>query len=285
MRPCPSDTTRASRYVRGPVIPAIEMSEFKIFGVAFHTFGLLVALGVLLGHHMTVRRARSLGLASAGLIDRFVLVVFTGGFLAGHMLDSIFYHPEVLLRDPWELFMLHHGLSSFGGITGGVVAGLVYIRIHKLDPWVFTDLATYAFPFGWLFGRMGCAVVHDHPGRLTDSPLGVRFPGGTRFDLGLIEFALTPLLIALVVIVARRTRRPGMVTGALAVVYPMIRFPLDFLRATDLGPESDPRYGGLTPAQWACIATFALGLWMLSASRSHAPLPEPAAQPAASPPP
>ena len=91
--------------------------------------------------------------------------------------------------------------------------------------------------------------------------------------------------IALVVIVARRTRRPGMVTGALAVVYPMIRFPLDFLRATDLGPESDPRYGGLTPAQWACIATFALGLWMLSASRSHAPLPEPAAQPAASPPP
>ena len=247
------------------------MSEFKIFGVTFHTFGLLVALGVLLGHHMTVRRARSLGLASAGLIDRFVLVVFTGGFLAGHMLDSIFYHPEVLLRDPWELFMLHHGLSSFGGITGGVVAGLVYIRIHKLDPWVFTDLATYAFPFGWLFGRMGCAVVHDHPGRLTDSPLGVRFPGGTRFDLGLIEFALTPLLIALVVIVARRTRRPGMVTGALAVVYPMIRFPLDFLRATDLGPESDPRYGGLTPAQWACFGFVALGAAILAEARKQEP--------------
>jgi phosphatidylglycerol:prolipoprotein diacylglycerol transferase len=267
------------------VIPAIDFSDFRVFGVTFHTFGLLVALGVLLGHQVVVRRARELGLASVARVDRFVLVVFAGGFLAGHMLDTIFYHPDVLRRDPWELLMLHHGLSSFGGITGGVLAGLVYIRLHKLDAWVFTDLATYAFPFGWLFGRMGCAVVHDHPGRLTDSPLGVRFPGGTRFDLGLIELALTPLLIALVVIVARRTRRPGMISGALAVAYPLMRFPLDFLRATDLGPESDPRYGGLTPAQWACLGMFVMGVWMLAASRTHAPLPAPAAQPAASPPP
>lgn len=268
-----------------PVIPAIDLADFRVFGVTFHTFGLLVALGVLLGHHMTVRRARSLGLTPMSRVDRFVLVVFAGGFVAGHMLDAIFYHPDVLRRDPMELFMLHHGLSSFGGITGGVIAGLVFIRVHKLNPWVFTDLATYAFPFGWLFGRMGCAVVHDHPGRLTGSPLGVRFPGGARFDLGLIEFALTPLLIALVVIVARRTRRPGMVSGALAVFYPLMRFPLDFLRATDLGPESDPRYGGLTPAQWSCIGMFALGAGTLVEARTHDPLPEPVAQPVASSPP
>lgn len=266
------------------MIPAIDLAEFRVFGVTFHTFGLLVALGVLLGHQMTVLRARALGLPTAR-VDRFVLVVFAGGFLAGHMLDAIFYHPEVLRRDPLELFMLHHGLSSFGGIIGAVVAGLVYVRVHRLDPWVFTDLAAYAFPFGWLLGRLGCAVVHDHPGRLTGSPLGVRFAGGTRFDLGLIEFALTPLLIVLVVLVARRTRRPGMVSGALAVAYALMRFPLDFLRATDLGPESDPRYAGLTPAQWACLGMLALGLWMLAASREHDALPTPTGQADASPPP
>ncbi len=232
------------------MIPAIDIAEFRVSGVTFHTFGLLVGFGLVLGHQVTVTRARALGLGSVVLVDRFVLAIFAGGFVAGHVLDMIFYHPEVLRRDPLEIVMLHHGLSSFGGFTGALLAGLLYVRRHKLDPWVFTDLATYAFPFGWLLGRMGCAVEHDHLGRLTDSALGVRFAGGARFDLGLIEFALTPLLIALVVVVGRRTRRPGMVTGALAVAYSAMRFPLDFLRATDLGAESDPRYGGLTPAQW-----------------------------------
>lgn len=262
------------------MIPAIDLAEFRVFGVTFHTFGLLVAVGVLLGHHMTVRHARAIGIHPTSVVDRFALVTFAGGFLAGHMLDTIFYHPDALRRDWRELFMLHHGLSSFGGITGAVIAGLAFVRVKGLNPWVFTDLATYAFPFGWLFGRLGCAVVHDHPGRLTDSPLGVRFPGGTRYDLGLIEFALTPLLIALVVAVARRTRRPGMIAGALAVAYPIMRFPLDFLRAADLGPESDPRYAGLTPAQWACMGMLALGLWVLAVSRRHEPLP---AQPASAP--
>ena len=265
------------------MIPAIDLADFRVFGVTFHSFGLLVAVGVLLGHQVAVMRARALGLASIALVDRFTLVVFAGGFLGGHMLDAIFYHPDVLRRNPWELFMLHHGLSSFGGITGAVIAGLTYVRMHKLNPWVFTDLANYSFPFGWLLGRTGCAVVHDHPGRLTDSALGVRFAAGTRFDLGLIELALTPLLLVLVLVVARRTRRPGMISGALAVAYPLMRFPLDFLRATDLGPESDPRYGGLTPAQWACLGMFVLGVWMLARARTHDPLP--LAHPAASSPP
>lgn len=276
------------------MIPAIDAAEFRVFGVTFHTFGLLVAVAVLLGHQIVVMRARALGVGPPSVIDRFVLIVFTGGFVAGHMLDTIFYHPDVLRRDPRELFMLHHGLSSFGGITGAVVSGLLYVWKRKLNPWVFTDLATYAFPFGWLFGRAGCAIVHDHPGRLTDSPLGVRFlgripvhgglplPDGIRFDLGLAEFALTPLLIATVVLVGRRTRRPGMVTGALSVVYAIIRFPLDSLRATDLGPESDPHYGGLTPGQWGCLVALAFGVWILAISRRHPPLPEP--QPASPPP-
>ena len=246
------------------MIPYLDVGEFHLLGVRFHTFGLLVAIGVLLSHHVAGRRAKEVGLGPASTIDRLVLMVYTGGFVGGHVLDTVFYHPDVLRQDWRELFMIHHGLSSFGGIVGANVAGLAYLAVKRLDPWPYIDLCAYAFPFGWLFGRAGCAVVHDHPGRLTTSPLGVQFPGGARFDLGLVEFALTPLLIALVVVVGRRTRRPGVVAGALAVTYAAMRFPLDFLRATDLGPESDPRYAGLTPAQWACIAMLTLGAWMLS---------------------
>ncbi len=260
------------------MIPHIDFAEFRIFGVTFHTFGFLVALGVLLGHHMTARRAKAMGLEPVGLVDRFAVTVFAGGFFFGHFFDAIFYHPDTVARDPLELFKIHHGLSSFGGIVGAVGAGLVFLRVKRLSPWVFADLCTYAFPFGWLLGRAGCAVVHDHMGRRSDSWMAVRFPDGPRFDLGLVEFALTPLLIAVVVVVSRRTRRPGMISGALAVTYSVMRFPLDFLRATDIGPDSDPRYYGLTPAQYACVGLLALGAWLLYHARENPEWVAPAAE-------
>jgi phosphatidylglycerol:prolipoprotein diacylglycerol transferase len=54
----------------------------------------------------------------------------------------------------------------------------------------------------------------------------------------------------------------------MCVVYAPGRFALDFLRAKDVY-AADPRYGGLTPAQWACVGTFVFGacLFWWSAER------------------
>jgi phosphatidylglycerol:prolipoprotein diacylglycerol transferase len=37
---------------------------------------------------------------------------------------------------------------------------------------------------------------------------------------------------------------------------------MDFLRIRG-GEGADPRYAGLTPAQWACVALFLFGLYLL----------------------
>jgi len=255
------------------VIPYLDFATFTIAGATFHTFGLLVALGVLLGHWIMSVRNRSLGLGPSTEVDLFALVGFASAFFFAHFFDVIFYRPDLLRRDWTELFKIHHGLSSFGGFAGTVIGCVGYLRVRKLNFWAYADLCAYSFPFGWLFGRAGCSVAHDHKGHLTDSWLAVRFPDGPRYDLGLLELALTPILCAVVVLVARRDRRPGMITGALAVTYPFIRFPLDFLRATDLGEESDPRHFGLTPAQWACFLLFVVGVWVITRARRNDPLP------------
>jgi phosphatidylglycerol:prolipoprotein diacylglycerol transferase len=245
--------------------------------VKVYAFGLLAALAALTAHHFTVRRARALGLDPAHA-DLFAIACLVGGFSLGHVLDVVLYRPRVVLERPVELLLLHRGLSSFGGFAGALLAGLGYLRWKKLDPWQWSDLPCYAFPFGWAVGRLGCALAHDHPGRRSESFLAVRFPpdwppppeapmGGPRFDLGLLELFLTPVLLVVVLRVARSRQPPGVLAGALAVAYALLRFPLDFLRATDL-PESDPRYLHLTPGQWACIALLALGCWML-ASRAR----------------
>jgi phosphatidylglycerol:prolipoprotein diacylglycerol transferase len=252
------------------VIPYIDVADFTLFGMTFHTFGLLVAIGVLVGHAISGRRIRALSDVPAHVFDLFAVFVFTGGFFIGHVFDVLAYRPEVALHDPMELLRVHRGLSSFGGVLGAFVGGYLFVYLRRLDAWLFTDACTYGFPFAWFFGRAGCAIAHDHKGRLSDAWIAVRFPEGARYDLGLVEWLFTPLLCALVVVVGRRAPRPGAVSGALAVAYAIMRFPLDFLRAADLGSESDRRYAGLTPGQWASIVTFMLGLWALDHARRHA---------------
>src|SRR5262249_28230401 len=137
-----------------------------------------------------------------------------------------------------------------------------------------------AFPLAWVFGRMGCATVHDHPGKLSDAWYAVQWPmpGGVvgRLDLGLIEMALSiPLAVALLVAWHKKPKRPiGFYTGWMCVSYAPVRFVLDFLRVTEAeNPNGgDPRYAGLTPAQWACFGLFAIGLYFLRmAYRGGAP--------------
>lgn len=247
------------------VLPYVRVPDH--FG-PIHPFGILVAVGVAVGYRLATRRARALGLDLPRFESHVVWTVVTG-FVLSHVLDTIFYHPDLLLRQPWELVMLHHGLSSFGGFVGGVVGFFAYGRRHRVDLWRSADAIAFGLPAGWLFGRMGCATVHDHPGARSSGPLAVDWPGGPRFDLGLLELLLVPLLIAGVALVARRTKRPGSLITTLALLYPPIRFPLDFLRAP-AAEGGDVRYLGLTPGQYASAALFAVGLWLLFWKRSSA---------------
>jgi phosphatidylglycerol:prolipoprotein diacylglycerol transferase len=134
-----------------------------------------------------------------------------------------------------------------------------------------------------MFGRMGCASVHDHPGaRATAGALLAvaypKWPGeGTvthvgfiefivghdpRYDLGLLELLFTIMLASALALTWRRKLTIGTYAAVVSLSYAPVRFAMDFLRV----PESaggDTRYGGLTPAQWCCFALFLYGAAMV----------------------
>ncbi len=258
------------------VLPYVQIPDFG----PIHPFGVLVVIGILVGAKLASMRAKTLGLDP----ERFSSLVFwtvLSGIVISHVLDTIFYYPRLVIEQPWRVLMIWQGLSSFGGFFGAVVGFVLYSRRYKLPMWKSADAIGYGLPFGWFFGRMGCSVVHDHPGRFSDSFLAVNFPGGPRLDLGLLELLLTPILIVAVVIVGRRTKRPGSIITTISLIYPLIRFPLDFLRAP-VWDGGDVRYFGLTPGHYASIGLFLLGLVLFFRSRRTAEgtagtaVPEPA---------
>lgn len=122
---------------------------------------------------------------------------------------------------------------------------------------------------------MGCFTAHDHIGKTSNFFLAVDFPDvGPRHDLG-FEEALWLLVIAGIFFALRnRPFRPGFHVGFFALLYSPVRFGLDFLRNADLD-GADIRYGGLTFAQWGCIAMMAAGAAVLAWIRTHHPLVDP----------
>ena len=114
------------------VIPFFSIPDGHLGPIPIHPFGLLVATGIIVGHRIATKRAAVLGLNE----QRFESLVFwtvATGIVLSHVLDTIFYHPEVLLDKPWEILMIHHGLSSFGGFFGAIIGFLFYSSRHKID--------------------------------------------------------------------------------------------------------------------------------------------------------
>ncbi len=244
-------------------LPYVEVPVLHFGPVVIRPFGALVATGIIVGTWAAALRAKKLGLDANRFLGLSLLTVVSG-LVASHVVAMFAYHPEVVPRRPRELFRVNEGLSSFGGFFGAIVGFLGYGR-GRIHIWKAADAIGFGMPFAWLFGRAGCALVHDHPGVLSSSALAVAYPGGSRLDLGLLELLATPLLVGLVVFAPRIWRWPGSTIAALSVGYAVVRFPLDFLRAP-AEQGGDIRYLGLTPGHYAAVALLLLGLYLFRRS-------------------
>jgi phosphatidylglycerol:prolipoprotein diacylglycerol transferase len=264
----------------GPLIPYVTLPEIPLGFLSIKPFGALVAIGMYVGGGLAIRHARQRGIDGGRMRD-FVVWVLFGGLVFGHVLDAVFYHPHEVARSPLYLFKLWEGLSSFGGFVGAIVGALIWKLRSGDSMLLLCDVGSSAFPLGWVFGRAGCTIVHDHPGRMSQAWFAVRYPAGAgwvgRYDLGLYEMILTlPLAVAFLVIWQRGPRPTGFYLGWMCVSYAPVRFLLDFLREPEgASVTADPRYAGLTPAQWASFGLAAMGIYFLRLASVEAPPPPP----------
>jgi phosphatidylglycerol:prolipoprotein diacylglycerol transferase len=251
------------------VLPYFDGHLFDVAGVPIHMFGVLVAIGVILGDRIVAVEGakRGLDVRDTRYLNVWIVV---WGFVVAHLVSVIFYFPERIKENPLVLLNIWAGLSSFGGFLGALLAFLYLTKKNKIPRLVYADALVLGLSVGWIFGRTGCFTAHDHPGRHTTFFLAVRYPDGPRHDLGLYELLFTIVLTAVLFTYGRRPRPAGHLVGLAAVMYAPARFLLDFVRATDVA-HPDKRYLALTPAQWACVATAALGVHLLRKRTPAAP--------------
>lgn len=238
-------------------LPAFHAAEIPFYGkLTLKPFGLLVALGIVAGFFLMRARAKKSGLAGSEILD-LAMICVGFGMLSAHVVDVLFYRHLELARIPFELIADWSGISSFGGFFGALVASFWFAR-RKGRPWRFyADLLIQGLTLGWVFGRLACTIVFDHPGVQSHFWLAMQYADGPRHNLGFYEFLYTLLVLLPASLLLHRFRPKaplGSQTAMIALLYAPLRFALDFLRINDV------RHAGLTVAQWGSLAFFLLAL-------------------------
>jgi phosphatidylglycerol:prolipoprotein diacylglycerol transferase len=243
------------------MFPYIDTSGWHVGSLPVRPFGALLAVAIAAGYLMAARRAKTWGIPRARL-DEMCLWMIAGGFLGGHLLRILYLpHPiDSILRNPLLLIEIFNGIASFGSFLGGLLGALAFLFRHKIrarESLEYFDAIGFGLPFGWMIGRIGCALIHDHPGLRTTSWLGVRFPGGARYDLGLLEALFLGCVAILFLALLRSRWAAGFFFGLFFAIYGPFRLWLDTLHV-------DPvRYFGWTVDQYSGMAALAGGALML----------------------
>ena len=146
-----------------PLIPYYQVPVIHVGPLPIHGFGLLVALGFILGGNAAMRRAEQTGLDPEA-INKLLGWLVLGTFVGGHVGYGLMYEPRAYFEEPIKFLQFWQGLSSFGGFVVCVPLSFWFFRRHKLPIWPYMDSLAIGLALGWFFGRMGCTVAHDHPG-------------------------------------------------------------------------------------------------------------------------
>jgi len=228
------------------MIPWFQFTSFQIGFVTIQVWGLFVAMGILVATWVAARRLERHGIHAEEMWNFSFWVIVSA--MIGARIFHMVYEPALFLAQPLEFFRVWHGgFSEMGGFLGALIPTYFFWKKHKTNFLVMADCAAFALPLGFGVGRIGCFLIHDHPGTLTHFMLGVKYPDGIRHDHGLYLAIEGFLLFLLFVLLDKKQARPGTFVIAFFALHGIVRFFLDFLRINDV------RYAFLTPAQFTAV--------------------------------
>ncbi|HXF85343.1 MAG TPA: prolipoprotein diacylglyceryl transferase [Anaerolineales bacterium] len=178
-----------------PVIFTIELFGREI---SLRWYGVLVMVGVIVGSLIAERELKRRGENGDYIWDALVWLLPIGivGARLWFVVNAILGGDKRFLEDPVEIIRIWNGgLHIFGGFLFGAVALLLFLRRHKLDPWLFLDSAGPAVLIGQAIGRIANFINQELYGPPTTLPWGIPIEPQHRLaqyaDLNLYPFETT----------------------------------------------------------------------------------------------
>ncbi|HDB5592070.1 TPA: prolipoprotein diacylglyceryl transferase [Staphylococcus aureus] len=147
----------------GIVFNYIDPVAFNLGPLSVRWYGIIIAVGILLGYFVAQRALVKAGLHKDTLVDIiFYSALF--GFIAARIYFVIFQWPYYT-ENPSEIIKIWHGgIAIHGGLIGGFIAGVIVCKVKNLNPFQIGDIVAPSIILAQGIGRWGNFMNHEAHG-------------------------------------------------------------------------------------------------------------------------
>lgn len=207
--------------------------------LSLHTYGIMVALGILCGVALSEHLWRRQGGESGKIVDLSFMVVLSG--LIGARAVFVLINLDYYLGNPLEIFMIWKGgLVFFGALLGGILGLAAAVRVYKVPFWATMDSVAPGMAFGHMLGRIGCFSAGCCFGEPTTAWWAVTFTDPRCLATDVLNTPVHPsqlysalgLLVLTLFLVWKYARKSfdGQILALYLGIYSIFRFAVEFTR-------------------------------------------------------
>ena len=241
-----------------PTLLAIEIgldpNIVSLGGLTISWLGAFIVLAILAGAWLAFRFA----LREPVNLDpdhayNLVPIVVVSGIIGARLLFVLErYGDSSSLDSPLEIFAITEGgISIYGSLIGGAIGGWAYGLWKHLPCAATADAAAMGMLLGIAIGRIGDVINGEHLSRASNLPWAVIYthPGspsyleGAQHPVVAYEIVGALAILGTLLLLWRRSPRPGVVFAAAFLGYAVMRFSISFLRID----RKEPILGLSTP--------------------------------------
>ncbi len=212
MLPILFETIQRESVISFPFLGGLTLNppaSFSVFGREIYLYGVVIALGFVLGILLCAKLAPQFGINTDSFYDLAIRVIPLS--ILGARLYYVLFQSDYYLRHPSEILAVWEGgLAVYGGIIAGILTTLVFCRRRRISVPGMLDLMCFGVFLGQAIGRWGNFFNREAFGAETEvfCRMGLTAPDGTTvFVHPTFLYESLWNLAGLAFLLARRKRR------------------------------------------------------------------------------
>ena len=211
----------------------MDRVAFSIFGIDVMWYGILMAIGMILGTFLALKEAKRVGIKEDDVLDLAIFAIPIG--LLGARMYYVIFNWEYYSQNVSQILNFRAGgMAIHGALIGGILTGYIFTKIRKINFLKMADAVMIGMPLAQAIGRWGNFINQEAHGGPTDLPWGIMVDGVKVHPTFLYESIWDAAIFIFLWIFRKKKKYEGQIITYYITLYSLGRFFIEGLRTDSL---------------------------------------------------